>query len=105
MANITNTSATLPPMTVQDLEELMTFFENKSYIAPYHEEPVNDFVDKLRAGYGEDYIDFITHYLPYMIVDLVRDEFPDRQDEIEPAFREWAKESVENILTFEMNEY
>ncbi len=97
-------------LTADEFEQIISFNAKRQFASPYHEEPVNEFLEDLRFKYfpkAETVLDMLTMHLPYAFVDTLRDVMIDTDDpdEAEESFRNFVKESVDNILTFEMNEY
>ena len=109
MAN-TAVATTRPTLTAEEFEQIIAFNAHKQFAAPYHDEPVNEFLEGLRAKHfpkATSIVDMLVNHLPYAFVDTLRDVMIDTADpdEAEESFRNFVKQSVENILVFEMSEY
>lgn len=97
-------------LTLAEFERILTFNATKQFASPYQDEPVNAFLEDLHIKYfpkAKSILEMLVSHLPYAFVDTLRDVITDIDDadEAERGFRNFVKESVENILEFEMDEY
>lgn len=97
-------------LTPEEFGQIAQYASKCDTYAPYHTEPVNDYLNVLRLKYFpsvETIGEMLFGHLPYVLISTLRDVMTDTDDAdvLEEILREWVIDSISNHLHFEMNEF